>query len=238
MTSSAKPPTSPVTLKELRSQLHIAQVELAKKTELWQSVISRLENAESLVSPSLSRYVEGLGGELELSVLIDGKRYVLRADKQTMEPKRSIKSMNRLGFLEDSLDALKKRFPNGRARKGPGSGRAVQANIAKPALILTVEAPKHNDELGVQLIVNDVGSRKALGKLFRTVSDKELPQDVFLEGSDGRDPEPGEKRTLGLWWTLSGSYASQRAVRDACVEWWIEALEKMEPRGRFKLMAS
>ncbi len=44
---------------------------------------------------------------------------------------------------------------------------------------------------------------------------------MFLDSSDGRGPELGEKRSLGLWWTLSGSYAAQRAVRDECIEWSI-----------------
>ncbi len=113
----------------------------------------------------------------------------------------------------------------------------MQVNIARPLLKLTVEAPKLGDALCVQLLSSDVGLRKALGKVYKAVLDKETPGGTRLEATRGRMPEPGEKRAMGLWWTLAGSYADQRSVRDQAIDWWLDTLENEAKRSGFKLSA-
>lgn len=63
------------TLRELRQDLHVTQVELAAATEMTQSELSRLESRADHRISTLRRYVEALGGKLEISALI-GKRRI------------------------------------------------------------------------------------------------------------------------------------------------------------------
>jgi predicted transcriptional regulator len=66
-----------LTLKELRSGLAVTQVELAATAEMTQSELSRLESRADHRVSSLKRYVEALGGELEITAIIGGQRVKL-----------------------------------------------------------------------------------------------------------------------------------------------------------------
>lgn len=68
-----------LTLKELRQDLALTQVELAKAADMTQSELSRLEARADHRISTLRRYVEALGGELEISAII-GKRRVKLTD--------------------------------------------------------------------------------------------------------------------------------------------------------------
>ena len=68
-----------LTLKQLREHLSLTQVELAKNADMTQSELSRLEGRADHRISTLRRYVEALGGELEVSAII-GKRRVKLTD--------------------------------------------------------------------------------------------------------------------------------------------------------------
>lgn len=67
------------TLKQLRQDLALTQVELARVADMTQSELSRLEGRADHRISTLRRYIEALGGELEISAII-GKRRVKLTD--------------------------------------------------------------------------------------------------------------------------------------------------------------
>jgi len=66
-----------LTLKELRQDLEVTQAELAVTAEMTQSEMSRLESRADHRVSSLRRYVEALGGEIEVTAIIAGRRVKL-----------------------------------------------------------------------------------------------------------------------------------------------------------------
>jgi predicted transcriptional regulator len=66
-----------LTLKELRNDLAVTQSELAATADMTQSELSRLESRADHRVSSLRRYVEALGGELEIAAIIGGRRVKL-----------------------------------------------------------------------------------------------------------------------------------------------------------------
>jgi predicted transcriptional regulator len=68
-----------LTLKELRQDLALTQAEVAGVAEMTQSELSRLESRADHRVSSLRRYVEALGGEIEITAII-GKRRVKLTD--------------------------------------------------------------------------------------------------------------------------------------------------------------
>ncbi len=66
-----------LTLKELRSGLAVTQAELAASADMTQSELSRLESRADHRVSSLRRYVQALGGEIEITAIIGGKRVKL-----------------------------------------------------------------------------------------------------------------------------------------------------------------
>jgi predicted transcriptional regulator len=66
-----------LTLKELRRGLDLTQAELAEAAEMTQSELSRLESRSDHRVSSLKRYVEALGGEIEITAIIGGRRVKL-----------------------------------------------------------------------------------------------------------------------------------------------------------------
>lgn len=65
------------TLQELRKDLSKTQVDVAKTAEMTQSELSRLESRGDHRISTLRRYVEALGGELEVSAIFRGRRVKL-----------------------------------------------------------------------------------------------------------------------------------------------------------------
>lgn len=64
-----------LSLSTLRGAQGLTQAQLAKRAGITQSEVSRTEvRADTLVS-TLERYAKALGGELALSVKIDGRSY-------------------------------------------------------------------------------------------------------------------------------------------------------------------
>lgn len=68
-----------LTLRQLRDEAGKTQVEVAEIAEITQSALSRIENREGNPIDALRRYVEALGGELEVVAVIGNKRVKLLA---------------------------------------------------------------------------------------------------------------------------------------------------------------
>jgi transcriptional regulator with XRE-family HTH domain len=65
----------------LREQLHLTQVQVAKKAKLTQSDISRAEQRSDCRVSTLDRYAKALGGRLRLVIEIDGRPYAIALKK-------------------------------------------------------------------------------------------------------------------------------------------------------------
>jgi predicted transcriptional regulator len=63
-----------LTLQELRQGLAMTQVDAARAAEMTQSELSRLESRADHRISTLRRYVEALGGELEIAAVFGGRR--------------------------------------------------------------------------------------------------------------------------------------------------------------------
>jgi len=57
-------------LAELREALQLSQEDLAKKLKVTQVAVSRLERRPNVLVETLSNYIEGLGGKLELRAVL------------------------------------------------------------------------------------------------------------------------------------------------------------------------
>jgi len=66
-----------LTLQELRRDLNLTQVDAARAAEMTQSELSRLESRGDHRISTLRRYVEALGGKLEVSAVFNGRRVKL-----------------------------------------------------------------------------------------------------------------------------------------------------------------
>ena len=66
-----------LTLRQLREEAGKTQVEIAELAELTQSTLSRIERREDHTIEALRRYVEALGGELEVVAVFGNKRVKL-----------------------------------------------------------------------------------------------------------------------------------------------------------------
>lgn len=63
-----------LTLKRLRQQLELTQVEVSRAASMTQSELSRLESRTDHLTSTLRRYVEALGGELEITAVFGERR--------------------------------------------------------------------------------------------------------------------------------------------------------------------
>jgi hypothetical protein len=66
-------------LKQLRELANVPQTELAETLETTQSQVSRLEARDDHLVSTLRKYVEALGGTLEVVARFDGKTIRLRS---------------------------------------------------------------------------------------------------------------------------------------------------------------
>jgi DNA-binding XRE family transcriptional regulator len=64
-------------LRALREASGLTQGELAQRVEITQSQLSKMERREDHRISTLRRYVEALGGSLEICALVNGKRIKL-----------------------------------------------------------------------------------------------------------------------------------------------------------------
>jgi predicted transcriptional regulator len=68
-------------LRALRDELGVTQEELADRIKVSQSQLSRLERRQDSRLSTIRRYVEAMGGELEITAIIKGKRVLLMRAK-------------------------------------------------------------------------------------------------------------------------------------------------------------
>jgi DNA-binding transcriptional regulator YiaG len=66
-----------LTLKALRQDLELTQVEVSRAASMTQSELSRLESRTDHLTSTLRRYVEALGGELEVAAVFGQRRVKL-----------------------------------------------------------------------------------------------------------------------------------------------------------------
>jgi predicted transcriptional regulator len=66
-----------MTLQELRQRMKLTQVDAARSADMTQSELSRLESRGDHRISTLRRYVEALGGRLEVTAVFGGKRVKL-----------------------------------------------------------------------------------------------------------------------------------------------------------------
>ena len=66
-------------LRELRERLDLTQVELAKRLDVSQNRVSKIEHGDIERSQldTLRRYVEAVGGELSVEVSIGDERFLI-----------------------------------------------------------------------------------------------------------------------------------------------------------------
>lgn len=75
LTKRAEREAAALTLRELRLDLELTQQQVADAADMTQSELSRLEKRGDHRLSTLRRYVEALGGKLEITVVV-GKRRV------------------------------------------------------------------------------------------------------------------------------------------------------------------
>jgi predicted transcriptional regulator len=74
----ARAEVAELTLQGLRQELDLTQADMGEALEMSQSQLSRLESRNDHLTSTLRRYVEALGGELEITAVIGGRRVKLR----------------------------------------------------------------------------------------------------------------------------------------------------------------
>lgn len=67
-----------LTLKAMRQELELTQVEVGRSAEMTQSELSRLEARSDHLTSTLRRYVEALGGKLEITAVFGDRRVKLK----------------------------------------------------------------------------------------------------------------------------------------------------------------
>jgi len=77
VTTRAQEEIRELTLKQLRQDLDVTQTELARVADMTQSELSRLESRPDHRVSSLRRYLEALGGEIEITAIIGRRRVKL-----------------------------------------------------------------------------------------------------------------------------------------------------------------
>lgn len=77
--SAARAKVDELSLQELRQDLSLTQTELARAADMTQSELSRMESRADHRISTLRRYVDALGGKLEITAVF-GKRRVKLTD--------------------------------------------------------------------------------------------------------------------------------------------------------------
>jgi len=67
-----------LTLKAMRQELELTQAEVGRSAEMTQSELSRLESRTDHLTSTLRRYVEALGGKLEITAVFGDRRVKLK----------------------------------------------------------------------------------------------------------------------------------------------------------------
>lgn len=73
-----------IDLARFREALGVTQVELARAIESTQGQVSRIESREDMKLSTLRRYIEALGGKLEVTAVVHGRRVQLAPDRTSL----------------------------------------------------------------------------------------------------------------------------------------------------------
>jgi hypothetical protein len=98
-----------MSLRELRAYTRRTQVEAAAENEMTQSELSRLERREDFLLSTLRRYVDSLGGKLEVRVMLGSSEFVLTDTERPViqgDPKSVGQAIEALGSIEEWLPPL------------------------------------------------------------------------------------------------------------------------------------
>jgi autotransporter translocation and assembly factor TamB len=68
-------------LRSLRVALGKTQIDVARAAKMAQGDVSKLEDRVDVKLSTIERYASALGGEVEVAVVIDGRRYQLALDE-------------------------------------------------------------------------------------------------------------------------------------------------------------
>lgn len=72
--------TPAMSLDALRQSRKVTQVEMAKRLEIGQGAVSRIEGRDDVKVSTLRDYVAGLGGALVLQAVFNGKAVTIHLD--------------------------------------------------------------------------------------------------------------------------------------------------------------
>lgn len=67
-----------LTLTEIRTELGITQEELAKRLNVKQSSIWKLEKREGISLSKLNEFIKAMGGEIEINIKFPKKKFTLK----------------------------------------------------------------------------------------------------------------------------------------------------------------
>ena len=67
-----------LSLKAIRQELALTQTEVGRSADMTQSELSRLESRTDHLTSTLRRYVEALGGKLEITAVFGDRRMKLK----------------------------------------------------------------------------------------------------------------------------------------------------------------
>jgi DNA-binding transcriptional regulator YiaG len=67
-----------LSLKAIRQELDLTQTEVGRSADMTQSELSRLESRTDHLTSTLRRYVEALGGKLEITAVFGDRRVKLK----------------------------------------------------------------------------------------------------------------------------------------------------------------
>ena len=67
-----------LTLRAIRQELELTQTQVSRSAEMTQSELSRLEARSDHLTSTLRRYVEALGGKLEITAVFGERRIKLK----------------------------------------------------------------------------------------------------------------------------------------------------------------
>ena len=81
-----------MTMRDLRKALNLTQEEVAKKLEISQDNVSRLESRSDVLLSTLREYVHSLGGELSLVAEFPNRPPVLLAGLAAIETRKNAQS--------------------------------------------------------------------------------------------------------------------------------------------------
>jgi transcriptional regulator with XRE-family HTH domain len=86
-------------LRTLRAALGKTQAEIARRAEMDQGDVSRLERREDAKLSTLVRYARALGGRLQVAVIVGGRQYLLDVGEATRDAGASSRAGSTTGAV-------------------------------------------------------------------------------------------------------------------------------------------